>query len=99
MWHGCGWSEHAILGENPFNAKEGDTPTFDPAAWQWNESEPKEWKPEVTEDGNNVTVTFYTYSGLMPEGIRRHTDTFRKGSYCFKSRRKDIATGPGGYVF
>ena len=21
MWHGCGWSEHAILGENPFNAQ------------------------------------------------------------------------------
>ena len=53
----------------------------------------------MTEDGNTVTVTFYTYSGLMPEGIRCHTDTFGKGSYCFKSSRKDIATGPGGYVF
>ena len=23
MWHGCGWSEHAILGTNPFTAKKG----------------------------------------------------------------------------
>ena len=66
---------------------------------KWHEPEPAEWQPQVTEGKNKTTVTFFTYSGLMPEGIRRHTDTFRKGSYCFKSRCKDIATGPGGYVF
>ena len=99
MWHGCGWSEHKILEENPFKAEEGDSPTFDPAAWKWNEPEPKEWKPQVTEEKNKVTVTFFTYSGLMPEGIRRYTDTFRKGSYRFKAVAHEIATGPGGYVF
>jgi hypothetical protein len=53
----------------------------------------------VTEEGKKVTVTFYTYSGLMPEGIRRFKDTFRRGSYSFKSCRKEIATGRGGYLF
>ena len=35
MWHGCSWDTHAILGENPFRAKEGNTPNCDPAAWKW----------------------------------------------------------------
>ena len=63
------------------------------------EEKRKKWQPQVTEDRNKVTVPFFTYSGLERESICRRRDTFRKGSYCFKSRRKEIATGPGGYVF
>jgi len=60
------------------------------------EEKRKKWLPQVTEDGSKVTVTFFTYSGLERETLCRRRDTFRKGSYCFKSRRKDIASGPGG---
>ncbi len=83
------------MGENPFKAKEGETPILRPAAWEWREPEPKEWKPQVTEDGNKVTVTFFTFSGLVPEAIRCHTDTFRKGSYCFKTVSRKLPRGLG----
>ena len=72
--------------------------TFDPATWTWCGVKPKEWQPQVTEDGDKITVTFFTYSGLERETISRRRDTFRKGSYSFKSSRKDIATGPAGYI-
>jgi hypothetical protein len=99
MWHGCSWSEHSILGESPFTARRKRTIACDPWGWKWRGAKPEEWQPQVGEEKNKVTVTFFTYSGLMPEGIRCHTDTFRKNSYCFKTRRKEIASGPGGYVF
>jgi hypothetical protein len=31
--------------------------------------------------------------------IYRHTDTFQRGSYRFKTERKEIAQGPGGFMF
>lgn len=101
MWHGCSWSTHRLLGSNPMRGdrqEATDDHSLDPAAWTWHEAEPAEWQPQVTEDGEKMAVAFFTHSGLMPEGIFRHKDTFRKGSYSFKSQQKAIATGHGGYV-
>jgi len=104
MWHGCQWSTHTILGKNPWKARghtEGSAhvPSTDPAKWTWHEPEPADWKPQVVQERTKVTVTFMTFSGFDQETIFRHQDAFRKGSYCFKTCRKDIAAGTGGYAF
>ncbi len=100
--HGCSWHTHTILGQNPLKAKgrkreSTDLPSSDPTAWIWHEAEPAEWQPQVWEDGDKVVVTFYSYSGLGRETIHRHRDTFRQGRYCFRTRRRYVASGPGGY--
>jgi hypothetical protein len=104
IWHGCSWGTHTILGKDPWkgsrrNRDSMDFPSGNTTQWKWREPRPTEWQPQVTEDGRKITVTFYTFSGLGQEAIYRHKDSYCNGSYCFKSRRKKVATGPGGYVF
>ena len=93
LWHGCGWSEHAVINKVPPGSfgKGG--------RWKWQEPKPSEWKPVVCEGQDKVTVTFYSYSGLGQESIYRHRDTYKPGYYSFKSERTVVAEGSGGYVF
>jgi hypothetical protein len=105
MWHGCDWSTHSILDAIPWSKgktteeSSNDKPTGDTADWKWLEPEPSEWLPQVTEEKNEVTVTFFTFSGLGQEVIHQFIDRFHRGSYSFESERKKIATGSVGYVF
>lgn len=94
-----GWNARTIVGENPWKGKRRANDLGDPAQWRWYVPAPKEWKPQVTEDEGKVTVTFYCYSGHGGNHISRYKDTYRKGSYCHKSRVRDIATGTGGFEF
>lgn len=107
MWHGCNWSTHEILGRNPLSRPpEGsDLPQsalladIDPRAWNWLEPEPKQWQPTVAQEGDLVTVTFYTYSGLGKEAIYRHIDRYRRQDYRFETKNIPIAEGQGGFLF
>jgi hypothetical protein len=94
-----GWNARTILGENPWQGKRRGIAVGDPAQWRWYMPAPKEWKPQVTDDGGRVTVTFYAHSGHGGNHISRYRDIFRQGSYCHKGRVKDVAVGPGGYEF
>jgi len=105
-WHGCDWSTHTILGENSLKKTDDasdhspiERSRRKPEQWQWLERRPKEWNPRVQVDEDRVTVTFYSCSGLGRDTIYRHTDTFKRGTYRFKTERKEIALGPGGYKF
>jgi hypothetical protein len=93
------WDTHTILAVHPWEGRKQNVDLGDTAAWTWHLPEPKEWRPSVTEDGDKITVTFYAYSGHIRDHICRHRDTYRRGSYCYKSRVKDIATGTGGFEF
>jgi hypothetical protein len=53
----------------------------------------------VHQEAEAVTEIVLTFSGLGQEAIYRYTDTYTPGTYRFKSDRKQIAIGPGGYVF
>ena len=105
MWHGCNWSTHMILGIDPLISLQqsdrhpSEGPSGKPEDWRWLEPTPSEWKPEICEDSNLVTVTFYTFAGLGREAIYLHLDTYKPGRYCFESDERVIAEGPGGYVF
>jgi len=101
MWHGCDWGSHTILGGNPLRAKRtGTLESVSPAGnWTWKEPHPKEWKPQVVEADGAIKVTFHTYTGLCPERILRHTDSFTPGSYRFANEGVEVASAPGGYVY
>lgn len=108
-WHGYNWSTHTILSENPWRGRERvrwrmpfgevDGPSEYLDAWKWLEPEPAGWSPRVRMASDSVTVTFYTYSPLGEEGIYRHADLYRRGSYVFQRERKKIASGPRYFVF
>jgi hypothetical protein len=105
IWHGCSWSTHMILGSDPWEKPAdfaGREPQEGPsgklAAWTWLEKKPDDWRPSVSTESDLVTVTFYTYSGLVTQGIFRHRDTYTPGTYAGASEDKKIAEGPKGYV-
>ena len=105
MWDGYDWDTHTVLGANPWNTvkgkEESDTgrPMGPVSEWTWMERPPRGWSPRVSEGEYGTVVTFFTFSRLEQEAIYRHTDTYKPGSFRFETERKQIATGPGGYVF
>jgi hypothetical protein len=106
IWHGCNWSTHFILGDDPWkpgtqseDASPMERPSSKPDQWKWLEPKPTEWSPQVRVEKDRVTVTFHTYSGLGKEAVFRHTDTYKPGKYRPKTEQKRIAEGPAGYMF
>lgn len=105
MWHGCDWDTHRILDADPWDGDQQDrkrdlTEPMAPAAeWEWLQPRPTDWKPQVVQDGDRVTVSFLTFSGLGREAIYRHKDVYTVGSYNFEADRQEVARGAGGFVF
>ncbi len=106
MWHGCNWGTHFLLDNDPWKdgpPSEGASPLERPTSnadqWKWLGPRPAEWGPQVRMENGQVTVTFYTYSGLEKQAIYRHTDTYRAGKYRAKVEQEKIAEGPEGYLF
>jgi hypothetical protein len=104
MWHGCDWDTHRILDADPWDddqdgQKTGLTEPMAPAAeWEWVQPKPTDWRPQVVQEGNRVTVSFLTFSGQGQEAIYRHMDIY-SGSYKFEADRQEVAKGAGGFVF
>lgn len=101
--HGCNWSMHVLLENDPWkaaSAKDGPPPPDispgDRSAWKWYEAEPKYWPPQVRMEKDRVKVTFYTYTNLQKQRIFRHTDIYQPGNFHGKSEDKPIAEGPPG---
>ena len=107
IWHGCDWSTYTILYNDPWAVpevplvynKQLEDIFENSDDWKWLGQKPKKWEPSVYRSTNQVTVEFYTYSGLDRQAIYHHMDTYKPDQYQFKSDRKVIAEGPGGYVF
>lgn len=99
LWHGCSWSDHQIIGENPAEQEAmPEPPSADSQKkWHW-EFCPQSWLPCCVENERDVIVEFYTYRGVMPEGLYRHRDTYTAHNYAFRSKLEVVAVGPGGYV-
>lgn len=103
MLHGCDWSTHTILGQNPLAAGNSlqllNAPSGTPEQWKWLVPEPIEWQPHTHEEDGFVTIALFTFSGLGQQTIYRHTDTFQRGSYLLATQMAEIAVGPRGYWF
>ncbi len=105
-WHGCRWRTHFILDGDPWKAgppkgsgPDQERPRSKVQNWKWHESRPTNWAPQVKIEADRVTVTFYTYSALHPEGIYRHTDVYRSGKYRPRTEDRCIGEGPEGFLF
>ena len=101
-WHGLDWATHTVVYRNPITTPvEGvfSRSTTDPTKWELKESLPKQWKPHVQIGANEITVTFYTHSGLGREAIYMNIDTYKPGRYTCETTTKTIAVGPRGFAF
>ncbi|MCB8968562.1 MAG: hypothetical protein R3E31_12920 [Chloroflexota bacterium] len=104
--HGSEWAADHLLGASPWDAN-GQTaytspdqgPTGSANAWQWHTAEPENWQPAVYTDAQQITVAFYTYSGLGMQTITRHTDFYKPGSYIPLHQQQVVASGPQGFVW
>ncbi len=103
-WHGQSWSWHILLGANPVArrservADRTGLPSSPPEEWEWWEPEPVEWRPCVRAEGDQITVTFFTYTNYVQESIILHTDVFSRGSYQVSSEESTVAHGRGGAI-
>jgi len=114
-WHGCNWTTHTLIGDNPLELNvrpaalpvgqgandyaKGELPSAGKNGWKWLSTKPSQWQPSVRIGPDSVTVIFYTYSPLGQEGLYRHTDTYRRGTYVAKSEQLKIAEGRRYMVF
>lgn len=107
MWHGCFWSTHVILGTDPWHRdltakdrrKHFPHASGTPEEWEWTLPRPEVWEPTFEQNGDVVTIRLHTFSGLGQEAIYRWTDSFKAGSFEFKTTEEVIAEGSAGFVF
>lgn len=110
-WHGLEWSTHGLVGpgDEPGRPAVYDgslyavepAGMFDATEWLWSEQPPGDWRPRAErDDGDTVTVTFWTYSELGSSAVYEHRDVYRDGSLVpVSAERRELGSGPGGYVF
>ncbi|MBO8128637.1 MAG: hypothetical protein H0Z39_05490 [Peptococcaceae bacterium] len=60
MWHGCNWSTHEILDDNPSEFPYSINYSTD-ENWDWLEPKLLEWKLQVSIKDGIISVTFFTY--------------------------------------
>ncbi len=103
IWHGISWGEHIVFDADPFQMdKKNFFFGYDPEmieAWHWEKEKPDDWRPNVSRKGGTITVTFCSFTDVMPMRIVRHVDRYKAGKYAFKHKETVLAYGPGGIVF
>jgi hypothetical protein len=109
MWHGINWWTHKLLDRDDFSKPSPPKDILSPDLyappdlfvhnWDWLKPQPEDWRPIVKQEGDLVTVVFYTYSGHGRHRIYRHEDEYEVGSYCFDTMRIEIAERGGGFLF
>ena len=101
VWHGCVWSDQAILSKPPQQA-EGEDPSYDPMKpyrdapvgnWTWCVPAPRAWKPTHTDRGTTREVVLHIHNPIGREEIYRATDTYPVGSYEGRTETTVLCTG------
>ncbi len=111
-WHGLEWATHGLVGpsdepgrpavyDGSLHAVE-PVGMFDATEWRWSEKPPDDWRPRAERDGYGaVTVTFWSYSELGSSAVYEHRDVYGTGGSLapVSVERRELGSGPGGYVF
>ncbi len=106
-WHGCWWSDQAILSKPPRPA-DSDDPEYgvtEPyrdapiGEWEWLEDAPEIWEPSFIDEGETCKVILNIHNPVGQETVYQATDTYPKGSYAHQSENEDICIGLGGIVY
>lgn len=88
QWHDVFWGAADLVGARPEEVGDGGPPAdFD-------------WTPRAVLDGDRVTVTFCTMTGLEQEHVTEHVDRYRVGSYerTDESASRALWVGGPGYI-
>jgi hypothetical protein len=102
--YGSGWKASYVQGSFPWRDGDGVVspgnahPTSDPDTWEWMETAPDTWSPQVIQVGV-VQVRMTVYSALERETIQEIVDTYPPSSYAFTTETRMIAYGGEGYVW
>ncbi|HEY3324982.1 MAG TPA: hypothetical protein VGP72_31300 [Planctomycetota bacterium] len=88
VWHGCSWSEHAVV------LSDEDVPAF---KWEWRHARPADWRPAFQRNASGTSISFWTYTGYERERVIRFEDQFTD-QYDFATEAGAVAEGPGGYI-
>lgn len=75
------------------------TSPWNPLAWKWKMKRPNSWRPTAVMYGSIAKVSFYTHTALYQERITHYIDTFRSGSYRFKTKETIVGLGMCGFEF
>jgi hypothetical protein len=107
VWHGCVWSDQAILSKPPRQA-EGEDPSYSPMKpnrdapvgnWTWCGAAPDTWKPTYADRGTIREVVLHIHNPIGGEEIYRATDTYPVGSYEGRTERTVLCTGDRFVVY
>jgi len=100
----CGMSDFCLGGvmctlktgeiiANDFRQEPEETRSLDD--FNWLETRPANFEPEVKRENNIITVTLYTYEDYVPGKMTRFVDVYGHKSYCFKREETVIAEDGG----
>ena len=107
VWHGCVWSDQAILSKSPRQA-EGEDPSYSltkpnrdaPVSnWTWCGAAPDTWKPTFADRGPTREVVLHIHNPIGGEEVYRATDTYPVGSYEGRTERTVLCTGDRFVVY
>ena len=107
MWHGCEWTDQAILSKPPrqsdvHDARDddwrdtGDAPIGN---WTWHRAVPRSWEPTYVERGTSREVIMHIYNPIGGENIYRATDLYPNGSYDAETKSKVLCSGDRFIVY
>ena len=105
MWHGIGWGTHEIICRDPWKNPQRPTsplregPHTPTEQWNWIESPPDDWRPNVKVTAAWVVVRFFTFTGMGVETIVRADDAYPANSYRPEMGLTTIGEGFEGYIF
>lgn len=106
-WHGCDWTDQAIIARIPRHAEDrdalGDSWVLAGGApvgnWKWSAPVPRTWQPTYRDTGATKEVGLHIYNPVGAEHIYRATDTYPAGTYRGTTETTGLCWGKGGFVY
>lgn len=106
-WHGCEWTDQAIVAGVPRHAEDPDvlgdswelTEGGPVGEWDWCAPVPHNWQPTFRDTGTTKEVVLNIYNPLGQEHIYQSTDIYPAGTYSAKTETTELCWGKGGFVY
>lgn len=106
-WHGCVWSDQAVLSKPPlqdenkdssYNSMEPyrDAPVGD---WTWLEDAPQTWEPTFVDRGATREVVLHIHDPMGQERIYKSIDTYPADSYACQTETMDLCVSHNFCVY
>lgn len=102
-WHGLDWSTHSLLLVDPRKNPSADlADELSDVSFELvgpRKRLPSVWRPRIELGEHQITVNFFTYSGLGQGRIIKHVDVYEPGKAVAATEEHVLAHTNSGYVF